>query len=161
MDFASAPFVVIWEVTRACALACVHCRAEAIPLRHPEELTTEEGFALVDRVAAFGPRRPLVVLTGGDPLRRRDAAELVRYGVASAPATTPPPATRSPKTPAAPTSRSPRPWPDGGGASHVGVTPLWEVVTLRPDFRHASPCGSERARTAGTCADSRRSVTTP
>ncbi len=79
--FASAPFVVIWEVTRACALACVHCRAEAIPHRHPDELTTEEGKRLIDRIAAFGPRKPLFVLTGGDPLRRRDVAELVRHGV--------------------------------------------------------------------------------
>lgn len=79
--FARAPFVVIWEVTRACALACVHCRAEAIPRRHPDELTTEEGCRLIDRVAAFGPRKPLFVLTGGDPLRRRDVAEFVRHGV--------------------------------------------------------------------------------
>lgn len=80
--FERAPFIVIWEVTRACALACVHCRAEATPRRHPDELTTEEGKALIERVAAFdGPRKPLFVLTGGDPLRRRDVAELVRFGV--------------------------------------------------------------------------------
>lgn len=79
--FARAPFIVIWEVTRACALACVHCRAEAIPQRHPDELDTNEGRALIDRVAAFGPRKPLLVLTGGDPLRRRDLALLVRHGV--------------------------------------------------------------------------------
>ena len=81
MSFASAPFIVIWEVTRACALACVHCRAEAIPHRHPDELTTDEGKRLIDRVAAFGPRPPLFVLTGGDPLRRRDIAGLVRHAV--------------------------------------------------------------------------------
>ena len=79
--FASAPFIVIWEVTRACALACVHCRAEAIPHRHPNELSTDEGRKLIDRVAAFQPRKPLFVLTGGDPLRRRDIAALVRHGV--------------------------------------------------------------------------------
>jgi MoaA/NifB/PqqE/SkfB family radical SAM enzyme len=80
--FATAPFIVIWEMTRACALACVHCRAEAIPHRHPDELTTDEGIRLIDRVAAFGERPPLFVLTGGDPMRRRDVAELVRHGVA-------------------------------------------------------------------------------
>ena len=79
--FAMAPFIVIWEVTRACALACVHCRAEAIPHRHPDELTTDEGRELIDRIASFAPHRPLFVLTGGDPLRRRDIAELVRHGV--------------------------------------------------------------------------------
>src|SRR5678809_1440969 len=55
-DFAQVPFLVIWEVTRACALACVHCRANAIPRRDPCELTTEEGFQLRLRrsVAALG-----------------------------------------------------------------------------------------------------------
>ncbi len=79
--FAQAPFIVIWETTRACALACVHCRAEAIPHRHPDELTTDEACALIDRVATFGPRKPLFVLTGGDPMRRRDLPELVQHGV--------------------------------------------------------------------------------
>ena len=78
-DFAEAPFLVIWEVTRACALACVHCRADAIHRRDPHELTTVEGFRLIDQVRAFGPRPPLFVLTGGDPMLRPDLAELVRY----------------------------------------------------------------------------------
>jgi AdoMet-dependent heme synthase len=80
--FARAPFIVIWEATRACALACVHCRAEAVPHRDPGELTTDEGRALIDRVAAFGPPRPLLVLTGGDPLRRPDIVDLVAHGTA-------------------------------------------------------------------------------
>lgn len=79
--FASAPFIVIWEMTRACALACVHCRAEAIPHRHPDELSTEEGRRLIDAVASFGNRPPLFVLTGGDPMRRRDVAGLIRHAV--------------------------------------------------------------------------------
>jgi radical SAM protein len=81
-DFARAPFLVIWEVTRACALACVHCRADAIPRRDPRELTTDEGFRLIDQVCAFGETPPLFVLTGGDPMRRPDLAELVRYAAA-------------------------------------------------------------------------------
>jgi radical SAM protein len=79
-DFSRSPFIVIWETTRACALACVHCRAEAMPRRDPAELTTEEGKALLDQFAAFGDPPPLVVLTGGDPLRRPDVAELVAHG---------------------------------------------------------------------------------
>src|SRR5262245_34949515 len=78
-DFNEAPFLVIWEVTRACALACVHCRADAIPRRDPCELTTEEGFRVIDQVRAFGPVSPLLVLTGGDPMRRPDLADFVRY----------------------------------------------------------------------------------
>jgi len=80
-DFDRAPFLVIWEMTRACALACVHCRANAIPWHDPREMTTEEGFRLIDQVAAFGDPPPLFVLTGGDPMRRPDLAELVRYAV--------------------------------------------------------------------------------
>jgi radical SAM protein len=78
-DFTQAPFLVIWEVTRACALACVHCRADAIARRDPRELTTEEGFRLIDQIRAIGPRPPLFVLTGGDPMRRPDLAALVSY----------------------------------------------------------------------------------
>ena len=77
--FDRAPFIVIWETTRACALACVHCRAEAIPRRDPAELTTEEGCRLIDRVAAFGDPPPILVLTGGDPLRRPDIVDLVAH----------------------------------------------------------------------------------
>jgi radical SAM protein len=78
--FDAAPFIVIWETTRACALACVHCRAEAMPHRDPDELTTEEGKRLIERVAAFGSPPPSLVLTGGDPLRRPDLVELVAHG---------------------------------------------------------------------------------
>jgi radical SAM protein len=78
--FDRAPFIVIWETTRACALACVHCRAAAIPQRDPRELTTDEGRRLMDRVMAFGDPPPLLVLTGGDPLRRPDIVDLVAYG---------------------------------------------------------------------------------
>jgi radical SAM protein len=77
--FDRAPFIVIWETTRACALACVHCRAEAIPQRDPGELTTEEGCRLIDQVATFGTPPPILVLTGGDPLRRPDIVALVAH----------------------------------------------------------------------------------
>ncbi|MEP6592588.1 MAG: TIGR04053 family radical SAM/SPASM domain-containing protein [Acidobacteriota bacterium] len=78
-DFARSPFIVIWEVTRACALACVHCRADAIPRRDPRELTTREGMALIDQVRTFAEPPPLFVLTGGDPMRRSDLLELVEH----------------------------------------------------------------------------------
>jgi radical SAM protein len=78
--FTQSPFIVVWETTRACALACVHCRAEAIPHRNPGELTTEEGKRLIERIAEFGSPPPILVLTGGDPLRRPDIAALVAHG---------------------------------------------------------------------------------
>ena len=79
MNFDQAPMLVIWEVTQACDLACVHCRASAQPLRHPQELTTDQGFRLLDQIRSFG--EPLMVFTGGDPLKRPDLYDLIRYSV--------------------------------------------------------------------------------
>lgn len=76
-DFDRAPFTIAWEVTRACAYACAHCRADAQPRRDPRELSTEEGLRLIEQLAGFG-NRPILVLTGGDPLMRRDLFELAR-----------------------------------------------------------------------------------
>jgi radical SAM protein len=76
-DFDLAPFTIAWEVTRACAFACVHCRADAQHARDPRELTTEEGFRLLERFKAFGS--PIVVFTGGDPMMRRDLYDLIRH----------------------------------------------------------------------------------
>ena len=77
VDFQRAPFLVIWETTQACALACRHCRASARPGRDPHELTTTEGKDLIDQIADLGT--PLLVLSGGDPVNRPDLFELVRY----------------------------------------------------------------------------------
>ena len=76
-DFDQAPFTIAWEVTRACAYACVHCRADAQHQRHPEELTTGEAFQLIDRLSEFG--QPILIFTGGDPMMRRDLFELIAY----------------------------------------------------------------------------------
>ncbi len=82
LDVASRPFLVLFELTRACDLACRHCRAEAIRTRHPDELRTGEVTAVLDDLAALGPPRPIVVLTGGDPFKRPDLAEVVGHGAA-------------------------------------------------------------------------------
>lgn len=81
LDFDRAPLVLTWEITRACALECVHCRAEACADRDPRELTTSEAKAVIDRVAAFEPQPPYLVFSGGDPLERPDLEELVGYAV--------------------------------------------------------------------------------
>lgn len=78
-DFDLSPFTVAWEITRSCALACVHCRAEAIPKRDPRELTTDEARTLIDQVVDIG--KPILVVTGGDPMMRRDVYDLLQYGV--------------------------------------------------------------------------------
>ena len=52
-DFNERPFIAVWEVTQACDLACVHCRATAQPDRNPMELSTDEGKDLIDQIAAL------------------------------------------------------------------------------------------------------------
>lgn len=79
VDTDDRPFVLIWELTQACDLACDHCRADAKPERHPDELTTREGKRLLDQAREFGENQ-LVVLSGGDPVKRPDLVELVEYG---------------------------------------------------------------------------------
>jgi radical SAM protein len=76
-DFNQAPFTIAWEVTRACAFACKHCRADAQHQRDPNELTTAEALDLIDRLAEFGS--PILIFTGGDPMMRRDLFELIAY----------------------------------------------------------------------------------
>lgn len=80
IDTDRRPLVLIWELTQACDLSCKHCRADAHPERHPNELSTAEGKALLDDASEFGEGQ-LVVLSGGDPLVRDDVHELVEYGV--------------------------------------------------------------------------------
>ena len=93
IDFNERPFILFWEVTRACALACKHCRAIAQPKAHPEELTHEEALALVETIAELRP--PMLVLTGGDPMMRADIHDIIRAAtakglrVALSPAATP------------------------------------------------------------------------
>ena len=79
VDFDKAPFTVVWEVTRAGALACKHCRAEAQPKRDPAQLDHDEGIALLDQIKEFG--NPIMVFTGGDPMMRRDLFELLEKSV--------------------------------------------------------------------------------
>lgn len=93
-DFDHSPLLVFYEITRACDLKCEHCRALAQLHRHPLELRPEQSRALIDALTRFD-RCPLLVLTGGDPLKREDVFDLVRYGterglsVAMTPSATP------------------------------------------------------------------------
>jgi radical SAM protein len=93
--FDRAPRRVYWEVTRACDLACRHCRAEAAPDPDPAELGRAEAARLLDQLACFGPPLPHLILTGGDPLKRADlfaliaAARQLGFEVSVAPSGTP------------------------------------------------------------------------
>jgi radical SAM protein len=79
-DFGHSPMVVFYEVTQACDLACLHCRACAQPAADPRELSTALSLQLIAQLASF-PKPPMLVLTGGDPLKRGDVFDLVSAGV--------------------------------------------------------------------------------
>jgi radical SAM protein len=80
--FDRAPVRVYWELTRACELACRHCRADAVRDRAPDELTTEECETVLAGLARADGAAPHVVFTGGDPLKRPDLGRLVQFAVA-------------------------------------------------------------------------------
>ncbi|HZD16988.1 MAG TPA: TIGR04053 family radical SAM/SPASM domain-containing protein [Actinomycetota bacterium] len=79
VNFEQAPILLFWETTKACDLACRHCRAEAIAEAMPGQLSTEEGMRLIDRLSGFTPRFPVIVFTGGDPFKRADLFELAAH----------------------------------------------------------------------------------
>ena len=93
--FDQVPSRVYWELTRACDLTCRHCRADAMRERAPDELGTDECRRVLSALATARPVPPHVIFTGGDPLKRPDLVELVRYavdaglGVSVAPSATP------------------------------------------------------------------------
>ncbi len=95
LDLDRRPLLVFWESTRACLLACRHCRASAIPCPLAGELTPQEAARLVDGLPAFGRPHPVLVVTGGDPFMRPDLPELAERAaglgihVAIAPSVTP------------------------------------------------------------------------
>ncbi len=69
--------VVVWNTTQRCNLFCMHCYASSRNREYPGELTTEEGLALLDDLAAFGA--PTVLFSGGEPLTRPDIFQLVAH----------------------------------------------------------------------------------
>lgn len=79
IDYNENPYIVIWEVTRACQLKCIHCRADAQISPDPRELTHEEGLTLIDQI--YKMNNPMLVFTGGDCMMREDLFELADYAV--------------------------------------------------------------------------------
>lgn len=72
------PRLIAWEVTRRCNMNCRHCRAGACNIEYPGELTTAECKKTLDNIASFS--RPIIILTGGEPMMRNDIFELAAYG---------------------------------------------------------------------------------
>jgi AdoMet-dependent heme synthase len=76
-DYSRNPMLVYWEMTQACALACRHCRAEAVATAQPGELSHDESKKLLRQIASFDKPLPHLILTGGDPLQRADLFDLI------------------------------------------------------------------------------------
>jgi heme b synthase len=70
--------MIAWELTRECNLACVHCRASSECGPYPGELTTDECLRVMDEIATES--KPIIILTGGEPLLRPDIFDLARHG---------------------------------------------------------------------------------
>lgn len=79
IDLNAKPIFVCWETTKACLLACRHCRARAIRKPLPGELDYGQGIALIDQLLDFDEPRPALLLTGGDPMMRPDLFDLLTY----------------------------------------------------------------------------------
>ena len=73
-DGPAPPRLIAWEITRRCNLKCVHCRAGAEDQDYPGELTTAEAFKFIDDLAEWA--KPILILTGGEPLLREDVFDL-------------------------------------------------------------------------------------
>ena len=71
--------VVVWNITRKCNLKCIHCYAQAKDISFENELSADEGKALIDDLAAFGS--PVLLFSGGEPMVRPDLPELAEYAV--------------------------------------------------------------------------------
>ncbi len=69
--------IVVWNMTRRCNLKCIHCYSSSRDIQYPNELSTAEGMALIDDLAAFGC--PVILFSGGEPLTREDLPELAAY----------------------------------------------------------------------------------
>lgn len=77
MKLEHKPRLIFWELTTGCNLRCVHCRASATELSSPDDLSTEESLRLIDEFAAYAPL--ILVLSGGEPLYRKDVLDLAKY----------------------------------------------------------------------------------
>ncbi len=71
--------VLAWETTRACTLACPHCRASAVDMRDPDELTTAEAMQMLESAAELG--KSIIILSGGEPLLREDLEQIAEHAV--------------------------------------------------------------------------------
>ncbi len=77
-DYNSKPILIFWETTKACDLACKHCRASALTEGLPDEMNLEQSFNLLDQIKSFGPPYPVLILTGGDIMKKKGLEQILK-----------------------------------------------------------------------------------
>ncbi len=77
--FKDKPLIIFLEITKACPLVCIHCRANAITEPLPCELSRFEIYNVLEEITRFERPYPLLVITGGDPVTRLDLFEILEY----------------------------------------------------------------------------------
>ncbi|MGC8562563.1 MAG: TIGR04053 family radical SAM/SPASM domain-containing protein [Thermoplasmata archaeon] len=78
IDYNSKPILIFWETTKACDLACKHCRASALLEALPDEMNLEQSLSFVEQVKEFGSPYPVLILTGGDIMKKKGLEEILK-----------------------------------------------------------------------------------
>ena len=85
IDYNQKPILIFWETTKACGLACRHCRASSLEHSLPDELSDQEGISFVKSITEFGKPYPVLILTGGDMMRKHNIGNIIetceQYGI--------------------------------------------------------------------------------
>src|SRR5574341_2154438 len=76
-NLAFRPRLVFWELTKGCNLRCIHCRATAQELASPLDLPTTDALRIIEQISAYA--RPILILSGGEPLFRKDLFTLASH----------------------------------------------------------------------------------
>lgn len=78
IDYNSKPILIFWETTKACDLACKHCRASALTEGLPDEMNLEQSLEFVEQIRDFGRPYPVLILTGGDIMKKKGLQDILR-----------------------------------------------------------------------------------
>jgi len=78
IDYDKKPILIFWETTKACDLACKHCRASALTEGLPDEMNISESLEFVGQIEEFGRPYPVLILTGGDIMKKKGLREILK-----------------------------------------------------------------------------------
>lgn len=79
VNYDEKPILIFWETTKACDLACKHCRASALVDPLPDEMSLDQSLAFLEQVTEFGKPYPVVIMTGGDVMKKKGLREILSH----------------------------------------------------------------------------------